>query len=177
MKKLLMVIDYQVDFVSGALGFPGAEKLDAGIAGLIDCRRAEGYDILFTLDTHGADYLNTAAGRGLPIPHCIEGTEGHALYGLTAKARRPEDTVLCKPTFGCARLLDLLRERPYDVIELCGLVSNICVLSNAVVAKTACPEAEITVFSDLTASSDPSLNEAALALLRGLLIQVKEYDR
>lgn len=174
MKNALVVVDYQKDFVDGSLGFSGAEKLDSGIAALIEARRSEGYDIIFTLDTHSENYLSTAEGRALPIPHCIEGSDGHALYGQTAKSVQPGDRLLTKPTFGSDKLFFLLREEAYQKIELVGLVSNICVISNAVIAKTACPEAEITVRSGLTGSSNPELNQAALDVLRGLLINIEE---
>ena len=88
MKKLLLVIDYQKDFVDGALGFPGAETLDGPIAEKIAACRAAGEDVVFTFDTHCAHYLHTQEGRKLPIPHCIEDTEGWALYGQTGRARR-----------------------------------------------------------------------------------------
>lgn len=172
MSKALIVVDYQSDFVDGALGFSGAELLDGPIAARIRERRAAGYEIIFTLDTHKSDYLQTAEGRALPVEHCIESTAGHRLYGKTGAEYRPEDTLLEKPTFGSDRLFFLLKAKQYERIELVGLVSSICVLSNAVIAKTACPEAEISVDGQLTSGGDKELDRAAKQVLKGLFIEV-----
>ena len=88
MKKLLLVVDYQTDFVAGALGFPGAERLDGPIAAKISAYRSAGDTVAFTLDTHGENYLQTLEGRNLPVPHCLRGTPGWMLYGETGNARR-----------------------------------------------------------------------------------------
>ena len=81
MKKLLIVVDYQKDFVDGALGFPAAKEIEDALCEKISSYQAEGQDIICTLDTHGEDYLRTQEGKNLPIPHCIKGSEGHQLYG------------------------------------------------------------------------------------------------
>lgn len=169
MKKLLIVVDYQNDFVSGALGFAGAETLEKGI--LEKIRKYENDEIVYTLDTHSDDYLKTQEGRNLPVEHCIKGTRGFELYGELGDALRGK-RVFEKPTFGSGELYEYLKGKDYSVIELCGLVSNICVISNAVLAKTACPEAEIVINSKLTASFDEGLNEAAMAVMRGLQMRV-----
>ena len=83
MKKLLVVVDYQNDFVSGALGFPGAEQIDAGIAHFAQSYLAQGDHVLFTFDSHGDDYLETREGKALPVPHCLNGSFGAQLYGKT----------------------------------------------------------------------------------------------
>lgn len=173
MKKLLIVVDYQKDFVDGALGFVGADALDRPIADKIRQYHAEGQDVLFTLDTHGEHYLQTQEGKKLPIPHCLKGTEGHALYGETARARAEGDTVLEKPTFPSLELGNLLRDKAYEQIELVGLVSYICVISNAVVAKAVLPEAEIILDARCTAGPDPDLHAACLRVAEeGLQITV-----
>lgn len=173
MKQLLLVVDYQRDFVDGALGFPGAERLDGPIAGRIARARAEGWDVAFTLDTHNEGYLDTREGRNLPVPHCILNSQGWQLYGQTGAALRKEtDMVICKPAFPSLWLGNWLKQQGYDRVELCGLVSHICVLSNAVMVKAALPEAEIVVDAALTASYDPALHEKALDVLEGLQITV-----
>lgn len=169
MKKLLIVVDYQKDFVDGSLGFKGAEALDSGIAAKIEEYKND--EIIYTLDTHFKNYADTREGKSLSIPHCIKGTDGHALYGETAallKGKRCFE----KNTFPSLELGKYLEGKDYDVIELCGLVSNICVISNAVIAKAACPEAEIIVDGSLTASADISLHEKSLDVMRGLQITV-----
>lgn len=172
MNRLLLVVDYQKDFVDGALGFSGAEKLAGPIAARIADYRSNGDDVAFTFDTHGPDYLDTQEGRRLPVPHCLRGTEGWELFGAVAEAVREEDEFFCKPTFPSLELGAWLEECEYAQVELCGLVSHICVLSNAVIAKAALPEAEIVVDAKLTASYDPVLHEKALDVLEGLQVTV-----
>lgn len=182
MKRLLIVVDYQNDFVDGALGFEGAELLDERIAAKIDEYREAGDSVCFTFDTHHKDYLETQEGRKLPIPHCIEGTEGHALYGQVATRLQESDEVFLKPTFGSTALFERLAKQqaiadgldvaPFESIEVVGLVSNMCVLSNAVIARAACPDVPIIVDAECTAAPDPAMNEKALDILEGLQIEV-----
>ena len=107
MKRLLLVVDYQKDFVDGALGFAGAEKLDGPISAKIAQYRAAGDDVAFTLDTHGPDYLDTQEGRKLPVPHCLRGSDGWQLYGETGQALdRGRDKVLEKPAFPSLELAE-----------------------------------------------------------------------
>lgn len=174
MKKLLVVVDYQNDFVNGSLGFPGAEALEETICEKIRAYQKAGNDVVCTLDTHGEDYSETQEGHKLPIPHCLRGTQGWELYGKTAELLK-DCRKFEKPVFGSARLFEFLRETPYSSIELCGLVSNICVISNAVLARTAQPEAEIVVDAACTASNDPALNEAVLRVLEGLQVTVLHH--
>ena len=173
MKKLLFVIDYQVDFVSGALGFPGAERLDARIAEKV---RAYGREsVYFTRDTHAPEYLSTQEGRNLPVPHCLKDSEGWRVYGETAKALEEVGAAgIDKVSFGMSpeQLLELPEPEEVESVELVGLVSNICVLSNAVLLKSRYPEAKIIVDGSLTASFDPALNDAALKVLRGIQVEV-----
>jgi len=172
MKKCLIVIDYQNDFVSGSLGFPEAAELDRFIAQKIEQYRENGDEVVFTFDTHGEEYTNSQEGRWLPVPHCQIGTEGHNLYGETAGQIRKTDRVFYKDTFGSDSLYTFLRTTPFESIELVGLVSNICVISNAVLAKTAQPETPISVDAQCTASHDHHLNEAALDVMESLQIQI-----
>ncbi len=172
MKKLLVVIDYQNDFVNGSLGFDGAEKLDAPIVERIRQYRREGHSVAFTRDTHYADYLSTQEGRRLPVVHCIKGTEGWELYGETAKELREGDGVIDKPTFGSMALAELAVAGGYDEVELVGLVSNICVITNAAILKTALPEATITVNAALTASNDAEMNGKALDIMQSIQVNV-----
>jgi nicotinamidase-related amidase len=172
MERVLIVVDYQRDFVDGALGFPGAEKLADPIARRVRECRERGDDVVFTLDTHGPDYPDTQEGRRLPVPHCVRDTDGWKLYGAVAQAAQETDRRFSKPAFPSWELGEYLKEQGYAQVELCGLVSNICVLSNAVIAKAALPEAEIVVDARLTASGDPALHEKALDVLEGLQVTV-----
>ncbi|MDR0999855.1 MAG: cysteine hydrolase [Clostridiales bacterium] len=164
MQRCLVVVDYQNDFVSGSLGFAGAELLDSLIVEKIQKYRAKGDVIVFTFDTHGPDYLKTQEGKNLAVPHCIKGTAGHDLYGETAKVAQYDDKRFYKNTFGSSELYEYLKSATFERIELVGLVSHICVISNAVLAKTAQPETPIVVDADCVASYDQKLNQAALAL-------------
>ncbi len=170
--KALVVVDYQRDFVCGALGFAGAEKLEPVILKKIaDCRK-DGGQVIFTLDTHGEDYLHTAEGKKLPIPHCIEGTEGHRLYGEVESAVEESDIVIKKPAFGSVELCDYLKRAGFEEVELCGLVTDICVISNAVLAKAALPESRVVVDKNACLCADRAAHERALEVMRGLQIDV-----
>ena len=174
MERYLFVIDYQNDFVDGALGFPGAEALDAGIAAKV---RAYGRGhVLFTRDTHFDNYPDTREGRLLPVVHCIKGTKGWELYGETAKAvAEMKAAAIDKWVFGMdvtdPATAAVLPDRA-DEIELVGLVSNICVISNACVLQARYPEARIIVDAKLTASMDPVMHEKVLDVLEGFQVQV-----
>lgn len=171
-KKALIVVDYQVDFVNGALGFDGAELLESLIIEKIEKCRKDGGTVIFTFDTHGEDYLNTAEGRKLPVPHCIINTEGHKLFGKLRDCVKDEDILINKPTFGSMELANVLREKQFDEVELCGLVTDICVVSNTIIAKAALPEAKITVDSKACASFDKSAHNAALQVMKSVHIDV-----
>ncbi len=170
--KALVVVDYQNDFVSGALGFAGAELLEPIIADKINQYRANGDAIIFTLDTHGEDYLNTAEGRKLPVPHCIKGTEGHKLYGRISECVREGDIVIEKPSFGSLEFAEKLKEARYEAVEFCGLVTDICVISNVVLAKAALPESQIIVDSRAVASFDKDKHAAALEVMKSVQVDV-----
>ncbi|WP_446897351.1 cysteine hydrolase family protein [Clostridium sp. LBM24168] len=172
MKKILVVVDYQNDFVNGSLGFDKAVELEDRIVEKIEKYKKNGYEVVFTLDTHDEGYLNTQEGKNLPVKHCIKSTKGWNLYGKVYDLS--DDTVKSfeKVTFGSLELADYLRENEFQSVELVGVVSNICVISNAVLAKAALPEAEIIVDTLCTASNDESLNEKALDVMSGMQIKV-----
>ena len=174
MSRYLFVIDYQNDFVDGALGFPGAEKLDEKIAAKV---RAYGKGhVLFTRDTHFENYMDTREGKNLPVKHCIKGSFGWEVYGETAKAlAEVEAPAIDKLVFGMdvtdPATAAVLPEEA-DEIELVGLVSNICVVSNACVLQAKYPEARIIVDASLTASMDPGMHEKVLDVLEGFQVKV-----
>ena len=174
MNRYLFVIDYQKDFVDGALGFPGAETLDAGIAAKV---RAYGQGhVLFTRDTHFENYLDTREGRLLPVTHCIKGTPGWELYGETARAVAEVNAPgIDKLVFGMDvsdPAIAAVLPASADEIELVGLVSNICVVSNAVVLQSKYPEATILVDAQCTDSFDKGLHEKVLDVLSGFQVKV-----
>ena len=109
MKKLLLVVDYQKDFVDGSLGFSGAEQLEGPICEKIEACRAQGAEVAFTFDTHKENYLETQEGKKLPVPHCIKGTEGWEIIDQL-REDTVDRTVIDKPTFGSAALGERLAE-------------------------------------------------------------------
>ena len=175
MKKLLIVVDYQNDFVDGSLGFSEATKIEDIIIEKIKEYRLNNDDVVFTLDTHNENYLMTNEGRNLPIEHCIKNTKGHKLFGLVGEYAL-DCLIFEKNTFGSDKLFDYLRNSDYMSVELCGLVLGICVLSNAVLAKTALPEAEIIVDAKAAIGNDPSYDLKVLDILMGIQVIVKNYD-
>ena len=180
MKKILLVVDYQVDFVSGALGFAGAELLDRPIAEKIK-EYGKG-NVFYTLDTHFDNYLDTKEGKNLPVPHCIRDTPGWALEPDIAKECAQGMISFAKPTFGSAALCEYVRALAEEKgtadgkgfrVELCGVCTDICVVSNAMLLKAALPEADFIVNGALCAGVTPQKHEAALETMRSCQIEVR----
>lgn len=176
MKKVTVIIDYQNDFVAGSLGFDAAVALENGLRELADDTLAAGEVLICTKDTHGEDYLTCREGKFLPVPHCLADSEGWHLYG----ALRPleEDvrvTFVNKPGFGSPDLAAVIKKccggEP-DVIVLAGVVTNICVLCNAVLLHTAFPHVKIVIKKDLCAAVG-SAHQEALSLMAGLGMTVE----
>jgi|SRR5690554_395810 len=172
MKKCLIVVDFQNDFVDGALGFNGAEKLDKIIENKIKDYLINNQDILYTLDTHYDNYLETQEGKRLPIIHCIDNTKGHEVYGSTGKYLKDAKKVFKKNTFGSLELGNFLKDKDYDEIEIAGLVTNMCVISNAIIAKSALPEARIVVDKNASLSFDKDLHNKTLDVLKGMQVDI-----
>ncbi len=172
MKKALIVVDMQVDFVSGALGFEGAETVIPVIQKKIQSARKDNSVVIFTMDTHGDDYLDTVEGKHLPVPHVIEGTKGHELVPEINQLKQVEDPVFIKPTFPSLALGNYLQEQGFEEVELCGLVSSMCVFSNAIMAKAALPNAKIIVDAKATTTFDQAYQAKTLDMLAHLHIDV-----
>lgn len=172
-KKCLIIVDYQNDFVSGSLGFEAAIEIEELIESKIKNAITEGIDIIFTFDTHQSNYLETQEGKNLPIEHCIDETFGHQLYGKIAKYLKNAAAIFKKPTFGSLELGKYLEVNQYNKVELCGLVTNMCVLSNAVIAKAALPEALIIVDQEASKSFNQDLHDQAINILRALQVTIK----
>ncbi len=172
MKRILVAVDIQNDFVDGALGSAEATAIVPAAAEKI--RGFEG-DIFVTLDTHFDNYLETSEGRYLPVPHCIKGTEGHRLNSEIAAALENKNAVLVeKYTFGSTKLPELIEKTAKGeelMIELIGLCTDICVVSNALILKAAFPEAEISVDPSCCAGVTPELHEAALKTMASCQIK------
>lgn len=173
MDRLLVVSDYQKDFVDGALGFPGAEKLEGPIMEAIASFQNPGDEIIFLQDTHDDNYLHTEEGRNLPVIHCIEGTPGHDLYGQIKKAAEGH-TVFEKSTFGSYRLYEYVKSHDFKTIVIVGLDASICVLANSIMCKTAAPDAHIEVLKNAIGCDDPKAFEATLTVMKRLHIEVRD---
>lgn len=168
--ELLVVVDMQKDFVTGALGTREAERALAKAAELVKRKRAEGAEIVFTLDTHGEDYLHTQEGRHLPVPHCIRGTDG---WQLCESLAREEGKRFEKPCFGSVSLAEYVRAGGYKKVTLCGVCTDICVVSNALLVKAYCPETEVSVVREACAGVTPERHEAAIATMESCQIGIE----
>ena len=171
MKKLLIVVDFQNDFVNGSLGFDGAKNIEENIVARIKKFEEDNDDIIFTLDTHDENYFNTTEGKKLPVMHCIKNTKGHEIFGLVNSLSK-NHLLIEKDTFGSSKLIDYLRTHHYEQIELVGLVSNICVFTNAVICKTIQPNSKIIVWRDSTSSNDLDVQEKSFDILRNSAISL-----
>ena len=174
MKKLLVVVDYQNDFVDGALGFDGAEAIEDEIVKLVDEFEKNNDYVAFTLDTHESDYLYTTEGRNLPVKHCIIGTEGWQIRERLQDAMK-RHPVFEKHTFGSIDLGNFIKGLNVliDEVYLVGLVSNICVISNAIIAKAALGKyGKVFVVKNATASFDEEMQQKGFDILENLHIKV-----
>ncbi len=174
MKNFLVVVDMQKDFVDGSLGSAEAAAIVPNVVQKI--RDFDG-GIFVTYDTHFDDYLSTAEGQKLPVPHCIKGTEGWQLDKQVAQALAEKNyTPVEKHTFG-SKDLPALIEKAADgeafAIELIGLCTDICVVSNALLLKAHFPEVPLSVEAACCAGVTPALHEAALATMKSCQITVK----
>ena len=172
MRRILVVVDMQKDFVNGALGTKEAVAIVPAVVDKI--REYEKENIFVTRDTHQKDYLTTQEGRKLPVEHCIEGTPGWELDPTVAEAVQGA-AIVNKPTFGSTELMNIIREiseKDEISIELIGLCTDICVVSNALLLKAAMPEVGISVDASCCAGVTPEKHEAALETMRSCQIQV-----
>lgn len=165
MKKTLIVVDMQNDFIDGSLGTAKARAIVGNVKKKISEYRSRGDEIIFTRDTHQEDYLDTPEGKKLPVKHCIYGTKG---WEIAEGLEVPGCTCIDKPTFGWSHW----NEREFDEIELVGLCTDICVVSNALILKAMFPEAAITVDAGCCAGVTKETHKAALETMKMCQIQV-----
>lgn len=162
MKKLLVVVDMQNDFIDGSLGTAEAVAIVPNVVAKIN--NWDG-DIITTQDTHFNNYMETREGKNLPVSHCIENTDGHKINGdvLAALVKHPNHVAsLNKLTFGSTALPEIIRGLGYEYIELVGLCTDICVVSNAMLLKANYPETDIAVDAFCCAGVTPQTHQAAL---------------
>ena len=172
MNRLLVVVDYQNDFVDGALGFKGAELISSNIAKLIKEFRNRGDEVVFTYDTHDEDYLNTTEGKNLPVPHCLKGSDGWKFYPEINELIG-DSKIFEKPGFGSKELGHYIENNDFEEIYLVGLVSDICVFCNAIIAKaSASPYCKIKIVRNATSSFDLEMQEKSFDVLKHLHIEI-----
>jgi nicotinamidase-related amidase len=165
MKKTLIVVDMQNDFIDMALGTKEAVAIVPNVKAKIEAYLAAGDEIIYTRDTHAENYLETPEGKKLPVPHCIRGTKGWEIAeGLYAEGCR----IIDKPNFGWPRW----DRENLEQVELVGLCTDICVVSNALIIKAMFPDAEVSVDPRCCAGVTPQTHEAALATMKMCQIQV-----
>jgi len=174
MKKILIVVDMQNDFITGSLGTNDAERIVDNVIAKI--KEYAPQNIYVTLDTHSVNYLQTTEGKNLPVEHCIRGTAGWELHERVKEVLADAINIE-KPTFGSYTLVDqiyslYMREQELE-IELIGLCTDICVITNALLLKTKMPEVLIKVDSSCCAGVTPESHEAALTVMKMCQIQVK----
>ena len=174
MRKILIVIDMQNDFIDAALGTKEAVAIVDAVKKKIWTYPAR--DIIATMDTHGENYMETQEGKYLPVPHCIKGTKGWEIRPDIAELLKGAK-IYEKPTFGSTALaadLKALAEQEEIELELIGLCTDICVVSNALLLKAAMPEVKISVDPSCCAGVTPEKHMAALETMRSCQIQVED---
>lgn len=172
MRKVLIVIDMQNDFISETLGTPEAQKILPLVV-----KKAESFkgEIVFTRDTHEKDYLTTQEGKYLPVEHCIHGSYGWEIAD-ELKGISKDAVIIDKPTFGSIELGNYIAEEDkkehIDEVTLIGLCTDICVISNAMILKAKLPETKVVVDSSCCAGVSPESHETALKAMKGCQIVV-----
>ncbi|MCQ2598720.1 MAG: cysteine hydrolase [Treponema sp.] len=168
--KLLIVVDMQNDFIDAALGTKEAVAIVPAVAKKIAEYREAGNQVIFTRDTHQKNYMETQEGKNLPVMHCIEGTDG---WQISKELEVGESKIFNKPSFGSMELADYVASlNDIEEIELIGLCTGICVISNAFILKAKLPEVKITVDSSCCACVTPESHQTALNAMKLCQINV-----
>lgn len=166
--KLLVVVDMQNDFISGALGSSEAEKIVPYVKGLIESFDGQ---VIFTRDTHYENYMETQEGKNLPVPHCVFGTDGWQIHPDLEALRKTE--AVNKITFGSKELVELLKDRTdIENITFVGLCTDICVISNVMLIKAYYPEIPLTVDAKGCAGVTPQSHKTALDAMKAIQVKI-----
>lgn len=178
MRNILIVVDMQKDFVTGALASAEAQAILPKVKEKIEVYDRAGKEIIFTRDTHGEDYMQTNEGKHLPVPHCIKGTDGWQICAELTDGITSEYKTVDKPTFGFLGWKDVLASETADGsdldIEMIGVCTDICVVSNALILKALYPEATVRVDAGCCAGVTPEAHAAALATMRSCQVDVTD---
>lgn len=170
MKKALIVVDMQNDFVSGSLGTKEAQAVTEQVVKKAAYYIEEGLDVIFTRDTHEENYLETMEGKKLPVKHCIRGSYG---WEIIDELKPYANVIIDKPTFGSTILAEYARDKGYEEVELIGLCTDICVVSNALLLKAHFPEMEVKVDAKCCAGVTPESHDAAVTTMKMCQITIE----
>ena len=169
--NLLIVVDMQNDFINGSLGTKEAQAIVPAVKARILEAMEDRWQVIFTKDTHSIDYLKTQEGKSLPIKHCLRGSDGWQLH--------PElqdlsigSSVFEKGSFGSLELAEYVSSLNPDAIEVIGLCTDICVVSNVALLKAYCPEVPMSVRANCCAGVTPEAHEHALATMKSLQVEI-----
>ena len=173
MKKIIVVVDMQNDFIDGSLGTAEAQEMLPRLKEkLKQVTNSGSAELIFTMDTHGENYLQTQEGKNLPVEHCLKGSHGWEITPELQEFVKQSKAVVEKPTFGSLELPKLLGDA--EEVELVGLCTDICVISNAMVIKAAYPEVQVSVDASCCAGVTPESHKNALAAMKMCQIKVLE---
>lgn len=174
-KKLVVVVDMQKDFIDGALGSKEAVKIVDNCRKRLQKASADGDTVIFTRDTHGDDYMQTEEGKNLPVVHCIKGSAGWEIDSALAGVI-PDAQIFDKETFGSRNLgeaaAELVNKGEVDSIELFGLCTDICVISNALLVKAFCPNTPVYVDASCSAGVTPESHDTAIKAMESCQIHI-----
>lgn len=162
MKKLLVVVDMQNDFIDGSLGTKEADSIVGNVLERISEYEKNGDMVVFTRDTHDDNYKNTQEGKKLPVEHCKKGTDG---WQIADRLQRDNMIIFDKTTFGSLALGEFIKKEKFCKIELCGVCTDICVISNALLIKAFLPDSDIVVNSACCAGTTPQNHKNALSAM------------
>ncbi len=172
--KLLIVVDMQKDFIDGALGTEEAKKIVPLVKEKINSYLSTGDKVIYTRDAHTQDYMNTQEGRNLPVLHCVQGTEG---WKIAKEVFIEGSYVIDKPAFGSIELAEYVsHQKNLEEVELIGLCTDICVISNALILKAKLPEMIVAVDASCCAGVTVESHENALRAMKMCQIKIKEWE-
>ena len=176
--KILIVVDMQKDFVDQALGTAEAQAIVPAVVAKINAYKQSGDVVIATRDTHQPNYMETQEGKNLPVIHCVEGTDGWQLNDAVAAALPADAVIVDKPTFGSTALIEVMGEYVKQAgeenvnVELVGLCTDICVVSNALLLKAFYHEMPISLDAACCAGVNPAKHAAAIETMASCQIKI-----
>ena len=167
--RILVVVDMQNDFIDGALGTPEAQAIVGRVAAKVEAYKNRGDEVVFTRDTHGENYLTTQEGRNLPVKHCVRNTEG---WQIASAIDSTGCTFFDKPTFGSLELAEYIAQREPMSVEVIGVCTDICVISNVLILKARMPEVPVGVDVSCCAGVTPESHQNAVNAMKSCQVVI-----